>query len=225
VVCASAHFPDTHETRAAVIARGAQTVWPSPPVHRPTVCSPVLRLRHSLTSLALATQLRLNCDSTATGHPTCDSTPTCDWTCDSLLSALSKVVISASATSQGTDHRLHPKAIVTAPQVSGIDYPRLQLLGPPSPSQQVQALTNTYTFRHTPDYLPPPSQRPLTTTSKHKGIDYSLHPRHISPTLQHPGTLSQTMHWLLSEPIRHIVPAYHLELQHLRHTTTHFAPI
>jgi len=105
---------------AAVIARGAQTVWPSPPVHRPTVCSPVPRvcspvprLRHSLTSLALATQLRLNCDWTPR---TCDSPPTCDWTCDSLLSALSKVVISASATSQGTGYRLHPKAIVTAPK-------------------------------------------------------------------------------------------------------------
>jgi len=45
----------------------------------------------------------------------------------------------------------------------------------------------------------------LTTASKHKGIDYSLHPRHISPTLQHPGTLSQPTHWLLSAPIRHIL--------------------
>jgi len=58
------------------------------------------------------------CDSTATqlrlDTPHLRLTSHLRLTCDSLSPALSKVVISASATSQGTDYRLHPKAIVTA---------------------------------------------------------------------------------------------------------------
>jgi len=156
--------PIAHEARsssgAAIIARGAQTVWPSPPVHRPSGTRLSDRLAFSAcpSSIRHSPVCRLS-DVSGDVTRTCDSLAThlrlnthLRLTCDSLLPALSKVVITASDESRA---RLPPTYIVA-----------------------------TYKSKHT---LTTVSlyQGPLTTAPKHKGIDYSLHPR------QHQSTPSQ----------------------------------
>jgi len=116
---------DAQSSGAAVIARGAQTVWPSPPVWpSPSACPSPNRLL-ACPSPTSQSDVARTCDSTATqlrlDTPHLRLTSHLRLTCDSLSPALSKVVTSASDESR--HYRLHPKAIVsTAYKSKGIHY-------------------------------------------------------------------------------------------------------